>query len=39
MQYVLIVHEVEDYKSWKKIFDEASEILKYESKPNNVVHF
>jgi hypothetical protein len=42
MQYVLIIHEVEDYKSWKKIFDDASDIrreagekayqvLKYES--------
>lgn len=50
MQYVLIIHEVEDYESWKKIFDEASDIrkeagertyqvLKYESDPNKVVHF
>ncbi|MEA5464085.1 antibiotic biosynthesis monooxygenase [Leptothoe sp. PORK10 BA2] len=50
MQYVLIIHEVEDYKSWKKIFDEASDIrkeagekayqvLKYESNPNKIVHF
>ena len=50
MQYVLIIHEVEDYKSWKKVFDNASDIrreagersyqvLKYESDPNKVVHF
>jgi quinol monooxygenase YgiN len=50
MQYVLIIHEVEDYKSWKKIFDDASDIrreagerayqvLQYESNPNKVVHF
>jgi quinol monooxygenase YgiN len=50
MQYVLIIHEVEDYKSWKKIFDEAADIrreagersyqvLKYQNDPNKVVHF
>jgi heme-degrading monooxygenase HmoA len=50
MQYVLIIHEVEDYDLWKKIFDDASDIrrqagertyqvLKYESNPNKVVHF
>jgi quinol monooxygenase YgiN len=50
MQYVLIIHEVEDYEAWKKIFDDASKIrkqagertyqvLKYESNPNKVVHF
>lgn len=50
MQYVLIIHEVEDYKSWKKIFDDASDIrkeagekayqvLKYASDPNKIVHF
>jgi quinol monooxygenase YgiN len=50
MQYVLIIHEVEDYESWKKIFDDASDIrreagertyqvLKYENNPNKVVHF
>ena len=26
MQYVLIIHEVENYESWKKIFDKASDI-------------
>jgi len=50
MQYVLIIHEVEDYESWKKVFDNASDIrreagersyqvLKYETDPNKVVHF
>jgi len=50
MQYVLIIHEVEDYESWKKVFDNASDIrreageksyqvLKYDSDPNKVVHF
>ncbi|MBD1929442.1 antibiotic biosynthesis monooxygenase [Trichocoleus sp. FACHB-90] len=50
MQYVLIIHEVEDYELWKKVFDNASDIrreagersyqvLKYESDPNKVVHF
>ncbi len=50
MQYVLIIHEVEDYESWKKVFDDASgirreagerayQVLKYESNPNKVVHF
>ena len=50
MQYVLIIHEVENYESWKKIFDKASDIrreagertyqvLKYASDPNKIVHF
>jgi quinol monooxygenase YgiN len=50
MQYVLIIHEVEDYDSWKKVFDNAADIrkeagertyqvLKYEDNPNQVVHF
>lgn len=50
MKYVLIIHEVEDYKNWKKIFDNASEIrkeageisyqvLKYENEQNKIVHF
>jgi quinol monooxygenase YgiN len=50
MQYVLIIHEVEDYTSWKKVFDNAVDIrreagertyqvLKYENNPNKVVHF
>lgn len=50
MQYVLIIHEVEDYESWKKVFDRAADIrkqageisyqvLKYENNPNQIVHF
>lgn len=50
MQFVLIIHEVKDYESWKKIFDDATDIrreagersyqiLKYENDPNKVVHF
>jgi hypothetical protein len=50
MQYVLIIHEVEDYAAWKKIFDGASiirkaagemayQVLKYENKANKIVHF
>jgi quinol monooxygenase YgiN len=50
MQYVLIIHEVEDYLAWKQVFDNAAEIrkeagertyqvLKYENNPNQIVHF
>jgi len=50
MQYVLIIHEVEDYPAWKKIFDNAAgirknageqsyQVLKYEKEPNKIVHF
>ena len=50
MQYVLIIHEVENYPSWKKIFDTAAnirkeageisyQVLKYENDPNKIVHF
>jgi quinol monooxygenase YgiN len=50
MQYVLIIHEVEDYQSWKKIFDDAAnirkeagertyQVLKYANNPNRIVHF
>ena len=50
MNYVLIIHEVEDYVAWKKIFDNAStirkeageisyQVLKYENEPNKIVHF
>jgi quinol monooxygenase YgiN len=50
MQCVLIIHEVEDYKSWKNFFDNAADIrkhagertyqvLKYENNPNKIVHF
>lgn len=50
MQYVLIIHEVEDYLAWKAIFDNAAQIrkeageisyqlLRFESDANNIVHF
>ncbi|MBL7816837.1 MAG: antibiotic biosynthesis monooxygenase [Saprospiraceae bacterium] len=50
MNHVLIIHEVEDYAAWKKIFDAAStirkeageisyQVLKYEQEPNKIVHF
>jgi quinol monooxygenase YgiN len=50
MQYVLIIHEVEDYESWKQVFDNAADIrqeagertyqvLKYQNNPNKIVHF
>ncbi len=50
MQYVLIIHEVEDYVAWKKVFDNAAQIrkeageisyqlLKLETDANNIVHF
>lgn len=50
MPQVLIIHEVEDYKSWKKIFDDAAalrkqageiyyQVLKYEDNPNKIIHF
>lgn len=50
MPHVLIIHEVEDYPAWKKVFDNAADIrksagersyqvLKYENAPNTIVHF
>ena len=50
MQYVLIIHEVEDYESWKKVFDRAAgirkeagersyQVLKFEKDSNKIVHF
>lgn len=50
MQHVLIIHEVEDYPAWKKVFDNAAgirkaagersyQVLKYENEPNKIVHF
>ncbi len=50
MQYVLIIHEVENYAAWKKVFDSAGnirkeagersyQVLKYENEPNKIVHF
>ncbi len=50
MQYVLIIHEVENYEAWKSVFDRAAiirkeagersyQVLKYENEPNKIVHF
>lgn len=50
MQYVLIIHEVENYPAWKVVFDNAAgirreagersyQVLKYEHEPNKIVHF
>ena len=50
MQYVLIIHEVQNYHAWKKIFDGAAgirkeagersyQVLKYQGDPNKIVHF
>ena len=50
MQYVLIIHEVEAYPAWKKIFDQAAairkqagelsyQLLRYDNDANNIVHF
>jgi quinol monooxygenase YgiN len=50
MKYVLIIHEVEDYVAWKKIFDSAAairkqageiayQVLKYHDQANSIVHF
>ena len=50
MEHVLIVHEVEDYDAWKKIFDNAApirknageqsyQVLRLDSNPNKIVHF
>ena len=50
MEYVLIIHEVEDYPAWKIIFDNAAiirknagevryQVLKYEQDENKIVHF
>jgi quinol monooxygenase YgiN len=50
LQYVLIIHEVENYPAWKKIFDGASgirkeagersyQVLKYHDHSNKIVHF
>lgn len=50
MKYVLIIHEVEDYEVWKKIFDQASilrkaageisyQLLRYDNEANKILHF
>jgi len=48
--YVLIIHEVEDYPAWKRIFDQAAamrklagetsyQLLKFDQDANHLVHF
>ncbi len=50
MAHVLIIHEVEDYATWKAIFDGAAnirqqagersyQVLRDEYNPNKIVHF
>ncbi len=50
MQYVLIIHEVENYQAWKHLFDQAAamrkeageisyQLLRYDNDANNIVHF
>ena len=50
MKYVLIIHKINDYTVWKKIFDEASsmrkeageisyQVLQYEGDSKKIVHF
>ena len=50
MGHVLIIHEVEDYEAWKKIFDGAAairkhagelsyQVLKSDNNANKIVHF
>lgn len=50
MPYVLIIHEVESYPLWKKIFDEAAairkqageiryQLLRFDSSAEHIVHY
>lgn len=50
MKHVLIIHEVEDYSAWKKVFAAAAgirkeagersyQVLRYAGNPNRIVHF
>lgn len=50
MQQILIIHEVENYQTWKKIFDAAApirkaageisyQVLKFDNNANKIVHF
>ncbi|MEN9676114.1 MAG: hypothetical protein RIS76_2010 [Verrucomicrobiota bacterium] len=50
MHHVLIVHEVQHYDSWKRIFDDAAgirraagersyQVLRSATDPNRIVHF
>jgi quinol monooxygenase YgiN len=49
-QYVLIIHEVENYLTWQQVFDDAAamrkaageisyQVLKYQLDSNRIVHF
>ena len=49
MEHVLIIHEVENYSAWKKIFDAAAlirkvageqsyQVFKFENDANKIVH-
>jgi len=48
--HVLIIHEVDDYPAWKRVFDDAAgirkqagersfQVLSYEEDANRIVHF
>jgi quinol monooxygenase YgiN len=50
MHHVLIVHDVDDYASWKRVFDAAAvirrdagersyQVLRDVNDPNRIVHF
>jgi len=50
MTHVLIIHKVEDYQTWKAIFDQAAgirktageisyQLLRYDTDANRIVHF
>lgn len=50
MNYVLIIHEVENYTKWKNVFDDAAgirktageisyQLLRDEIKANKIIHF
>lgn len=50
LPHVLIIHEVQDYPAWKKVFDGAAgirkeagersfQLLKYQGDANKIVHF
>lgn len=50
LQYVLIIHEVENYAAWKKVFDDAAgirheagerswQLLRHDQDERHIVHF
>lgn len=50
MEHVLIIHAVQDYAVWKRVFDDAAtlrreagerryQVLRYENDPHRIVHF